>query len=204
MCAVVGVCASVKAQPLLSTLNSPIATYWNIGIGYQTIAEQFTTGSLSESIGSVSFYTGNVYGSGDPLTVSFYSNVSGQPGSLVSNGSLTGPGSVSSDTLTTFDASNLTLAGNTTYWLVFDSAANFSVQVAAARPGSSLVTTTSQGWTLGNFGYRSGGSTSAYSFTYNGIYLPVFSIASPAPEPSTLGLAGLGGVLSLLVLRRGK
>jgi hypothetical protein len=201
--AMVGICASGVAQPLLSTLGSTAGNDWNIGSGYFSIAEEFTTGSLSESIGSVSFYTGNLYGSGDPLTVSFYSNASGQPGSLVSDGSLSGPGSLSSHALITFNASALTLTANTTYWLVFDSVANYSVQVQN-RQGGSLVTTSSQGWTLGNFGYKNEGSANAYGFTYTGIAEPLFSIASPAPEPSIMGLAGLGGILSLWFLSRRK
>jgi hypothetical protein len=198
-----GVCTSAPAQSLLSTMASSNDNEWVIGAEDAfSIAEEFTTGSQSESIGSVSFEVNSSTASGDPLTVRFYSNNSGQPGSLVADGSLTGPAHITENAANTFTASGLTLAANTAYWLVFDNTTSTDVDIAN-RQGGSLVTTTSAGWVLDKLGYELEGSGPNYSFAYTGIAEPLFAIASPVPEPGTIALASLGG-LGLWFLRRQK
>ena len=76
-----------QAQGLLSTLGDTVVTAYRI-TSFAAAAQQFTTGNQSLSVNSVSVNLGDI---GAPLGVSFYSNGSGDPGSLLPNGTLTGP-----------------------------------------------------------------------------------------------------------------
>jgi hypothetical protein len=191
-----------KASPphLISTLNSTPGNVWGIGADAFSLAQQFTTGSQSETIGSVSVSIANAWPASD-FTVSFYSNASGTPGSLLSNGLLSGPSTPTSDVINLYGASGLTLNANTTYWLVFENPAATYVSIRNTDSGGVLNTSSSAGWTLGNTDYKifNGGSYASYPNA-----VPLFSIdITPVPEPTTLVLAGLGG-LSLLLMRRKK
>ena len=92
----------------------------------------------------------------------------------------------------TFSASNLTLAANTTYWVVFQNAGTAYDYVNAAMGGSPY--TSSAGWSLG--------STRLVGLMTEP-YLPVFSINS-VPEPSTCALLLFGAIPLLAQLYRGQ
>ncbi|MGA2280314.1 MAG: choice-of-anchor R domain-containing protein [Verrucomicrobiota bacterium] len=198
--ALLGVAITVPAQSLLSTLNSTPGNEWSIGADALSMAQQFTTGSQSENIGSVSVDIAYAQ-DGSDFTVSFYSDVSGQLGSLVSNGLLSGLGTPTSDAVNLYGASGLTLDANTTYWLVFENPVATYVYIRNTDSGGILSANSSAGWTLGDTDYKifNGGSYSSYPNA-----VPLFSIdVAPVPEPATLALAGLGG-LGLLLFRRRK
>ena len=197
--ALLGAAFTAPAQDLFSTLTSPIYGSGGPENGnnwYQV----FTTGSQSENIGSVSVDIAYAQ-DGSDFTVSFYSDVSGQLGSLVSNGLLSGLGTPTSDAVNLYGASGLTLDANTTYWLVFENPVATYVYIRNTDSGGILSANSSAGWTLGDTDYKifNGGSYSSYPNA-----VPLFSIdVAPVPEPATLALAGLGG-LGLLLFRRRK
>jgi hypothetical protein len=203
--ALLGAAFTAPAQDLFSTLTSPIYGSGGPENGnnwYQV----FTTGSQSENIGSVSVDL--CYYADTDFQVAFYTAGDAQPGSLVSNGLLTGPatpvaGAFSgTPVLNTYTASGLTLAANTTYWLAF---IDFSSSGTLFSVTGDPITSGSGGFTLGD-SYQNFGSTYYdNNIAYDEPITPLFSIngVEPVPEPSTLALAGLGG-LSLLLLRRRK
>jgi hypothetical protein len=200
--AILGLCVSINAQSLLTTMGSTAGNVWGISSGSFSVAQQFTTGSQDADIGSV-LLSISTSQAGAAFTVGFYSNASGQPGSLVANGLLSGPSVPAANDINTYTASGLNLSANTTYWLVLDNTSASYVGVRN-RQGQPLVSSSSDGWTLGNLGYKSETSTGSYSMVYTGIAEPLFSIVAPVPEPSTLALAGMGGLGLMWHLRRRK
>lgn len=188
-----GVVVSASGQSLLSTLNDTQNNAWGIGTNGTVVAEQFTTGSQSEAVGSVSVDILASPGS-TAFTVSLYDDVSGQPGTLLSNGLLSGPSSPTSSSINLYDATGLTLAANTTYWVVFNNTDGGEVGLAAA---SSLSSTSSAGWTLGSTGFYYASSPGPYNTGYTGLATPLFSIDSPSsvPEPSTGAFGFLAGLI---------
>jgi hypothetical protein len=195
-------CASAKGQStLLSTLDTPFGTFWGLNTAdWTTVAQEFTTGSQSENVGSVSVNI-VVTSDGNNFTVSFYNNISDAPGSLLSNGLLSGPGTPTADSINYYNASGLTLAANTTYWLVFDNSSAIDLGLGCASGGDAgLATSSSAGWSLGDLAY---GSSGTYTLL-NNQWTPLFSVSDSnvsVPEPATLALAGLSG-LGLLLFRR--
>jgi hypothetical protein len=203
--ALLGMAATAPAQSLMSTLTSP-----TIGSGgpenSRNWYQVFTTGSQSENIGSVSvdlcFYADTDF------QVAFYTAGDAQPGSLVSNGLLTGPATPvagpngSNPILNTYTASGLTLAANTTYWLAFTDASSSGTLFSLT---GSPITSGSGGFTLEDSYYGSGFPYTDNTIAYGEPVGPLFSIngVAPVPEPTTLALAGLGG-LGLLLFRRRK
>ena len=132
-------------------------------------------------------------GSGTTFTVSLYDDVSGQPGTLLSNGLLSGPGSPPGSGISLYDATGLTLAANTPYWIVFNNTDGPEVLISNVASSSF---TTSAGWTLGSTGFYYASSPGPYNTGYTGLATPLFSIDSPSsvPEPTVgafLFLAGL-------------
>jgi hypothetical protein len=192
---------TAPAQSLLSTLGSTPGNNWFTGSGGFTVAQEFTTGSLSELIASVSVAIGPISSAGSDFTVSLYSDASGQPGTLLNQ--LAGPTTPTSSAVNAYTASGLTLTASTVYWLVFDNPASGStVYVQNTDTGGSLVTTSSAGWSLGNTEIVPTGSK-PYEIYPNAV--PLFSIdASPVPEPAPLTLSALGGLGWLWQIRRRK
>jgi hypothetical protein len=196
-----GVAVSAGGQSLLSTLNNTAQGAWGIGTNGTVVAQQFTTGSQSEDVGSVSVDIWSSPGSGTAFTVSLYDDVSGQPGTLLSNGLLSGPAAPPGPGISLYDATGLTLAANTTYWIVFNNTDGPEVDIADVASSSF---TASAGWTLGSTGFYYASSPGPYNTGYTGAATPLFSIDSPSsvPEPSVgafLSLAGL--VLVARVMR---
>ncbi len=190
---------ALNAESFLSTLDSTPNNIWSIGTF--EVAQMFTTGNTSKDIGSVSVKIDGVTSQTCNFSVSIYSDNAGSVGSVLGTGLLSGPSVPASFALNTYAASGLTLGANTPYWLVFRNTGSGDVYVADTQGGTTVVTS-SAGWTTPN--------TSAYRFDTSGSFntwanaLPVFSIDSvaPVPEPATLSLAAIGGLL--LVFRRRK
>ena len=189
-----GAAVSASGQSLLSTLNNTAQGAWGIGTNGTVVAQQFTTGGQSEDIGSVSVDIWSSTGSGTAFTVSLYDDVSGQPGTLLSNGLLSGPGSPPGSGISLYDATGLTLAANTPYWMVFNNTDGPEVLISNVASSSF---TTSAGWTLGSTGFYYASSPGPYNTGYTGLATPLFSIDSPSsvPEPTVGTFLFLGGLI---------
>lgn len=196
--------AQAQSSYLLSTLDSTPGSQWGIGPYSCIVAQQFTTGSQSESISSVFVDIGNLSDSGSDFTVSIHSNNSGSVGSLLNNGLLTGASVPTVNSVNEYSASGLTLDANISYWLVFkNTASDTQVRIQAIASGDTLVTDSSDGWTtLSTTTYSQDGGTSYHVWPDEA---PLFAISSSTavPEPTTLALAAVGG-LGLLLFRRRK
>jgi len=203
--ALTGLCVTASAQSLFSTLTSPIYGSGGPAYGYNWY-QVFTTGSQSENIGSVSVDL--CYYADTDFQVAFYTAGDAQPGSLVSNGLLTGPATPvagpnsGEPILNTYTASGLTLAANTTYWLAF---IDFSSSETLFSLTGDPITSGSGDFTLGDSYGGNGVPYTDNNIDYDEPIATLFSIngVEPVPEPSMLALAGLGG-LSLLLFRRRK
>jgi len=194
-----GMTASASAQStLLSTMNSPlssVSTLWTGG-GFSGFAQVFTTGSQIENIGSVTVNEGTYSGINAAFSVSFYTDGGNHPGSLVNNGLFTGS-AIAYPVCKTFQP--LTLEANTTYWLVLnDSSTRASFTETSS---ANLVLSGNGGFAFGDSYYS---LDQGASWAKSSSYIPMFTIdsAAPVPEPSTLALAGLGGLGTLLLRRR--
>jgi hypothetical protein len=190
------------APPYVMISTSATTSGSNWDVGDFIVAQQFTTGSQSENIPWVIADIGPTSSAGSGFEVSIFSDASGQVGSLLNNGLLTGAGSPTVNSNIRYMASGLTLAADTSYWVVFENPVVGSHVDVQDTQGGSLTTQSRAGWTtLSTTDYSSDGGT-----TYNSLAnaVPLFEIDGvvATPEPSTLALAGLGGLGMLWQLRR--
>ena len=114
--------STVTAPPLVSNIGQTAATGAANVSTTQSSAQGFTTGTNSGgyTLDSVELAVTPFDGTASDITVSIYSESSGDPGTLVHT--LTTPGSLS-DPVTTFTApSGATLAASTTYYVVASTA----------------------------------------------------------------------------------
>jgi hypothetical protein len=112
---------------------------------------------------------------------------------------LSGPTAPPVDTVSTYTATGLTLAADTTYWVIFDNPGDGTVSVANTQDGTPN-TVAAPGWSLGSTGYRNEGG-GAYNYSYTGIATPLFAI-NAVPEPSTVALMALSGMGALFFSTR--
>ena len=156
----------------------------------------FTTGSSDSVLDSITLDLST--GSGSGFTLSLYAdNGSSLPGSLLET--LTGNASPTAGGLVTYTSSGTALAANTTYWWVASVAAPTAGNFSTVTTGDSAGTSP-EGWTFAST-YQGNGSGS-----WNNIGSTAqFSVAATidaVPEPSTLALAGMGGLGLLMMFRR--
>jgi hypothetical protein len=183
-----GTAVSARAQTYLSTVADSRINNWVVATGGFTdpVAQKFTLGSQSESIGFVAVQIDSQSQAGANFAVSIHSDSAGSPGALVSNGLLSGPAQPTVNALVNYTASGLTLAANTSYWLEFTNTTSSAVYVSGT---SSTTYTSSDGWTLPattDFSFNGGAFWSATSEA-----TPLFSI-NAAPEPGSILLLTLG------------
>ena len=197
--AMFGVCAPASAQ-LLSDTND--AVLGNYDIGYTTAGQQFTTGSSSATIDSVAVLSYFNSGTPEDFTVGIYSDASGVPGSLLSNGALTGPTTLETETTDIYDATGLTLSPNTAYWVVFSNPAGAANYVEVKNTSSTTFTSTA-GWVFGQTAVSTSGLSGPWNLDSNLNALIAINGTAAVPEPSVLALAGLGG-FGLMFFRRKK
>jgi len=165
------------------------------GEGIFTAAQGFTTGSNSYTLTSVSLLFNSV--SGIDFQLGLYSNDGNTPGSQLAL--FAGPGSPEVALNIYAAPSNITLDPLTQYWLVASTATMDDMFFVTMTDDLSYVTT--DGWSmnsaLGNFG---GGWMPQDSTV---IQFSVNVTGQTVPEPSSVALAGLGG-LAILFYRRQK
>jgi len=165
-------------------------------------AQSFTTGDVAFTLDSVALSLEPSSGTGG-FTVSLYDDSGNQPGTLLTTlagndspgAGLEGPGG----SLYTYTGS-LDLNLDTTYWVVADVSADYTGNVYGWDVGNAGTTV---GSTVGA-GYSTDGGASwgvDNSFSY---LMQVAAEPTAVPEPSTLALAAMGGLGSLLLLRRRK
>lgn len=158
---------------------------------YSRLAQSFTTGAsafLLDNI-TVKIYDGTNSGSG--FSVDLYSDLDGQPGSLIET--LSGSNQPSSGDYAYTSAGSTTLAADSTYWWVASLSEGGSRSTSLWETNSTAETGLS-GWTIGDGHAYSGSSTGGWSSTSSPLQFSVNG--SAVPEPSTYaafaGLAALG------------
>lgn len=185
------------ADTYLNNLAQPQQYYADVSYS-KWVASRFVTSGDAPAFDLNSLTLGNIYDStpGGNFYVGIYST-GGTPGSETV-GSLVGTlsGNSSPDSLGeyTYTASDITLQGNTSYWLV----TAVSSGSATYEVGYTYDTTASGGWTIPTSRTYSWSLDQGTSWgTYGGYYPYRYEIdATPIPEPGTFLLVSLGlGVL---------
>ena len=156
-------------------------------------AAAFTTDASPYSLDSVEMsMLSNSGGPGD-LVVSLYSDNGGVPGTSL--GVLSNPDVITHGN-NIFTATGLTLAPDTTYWVVAEPNLNTLLSLVDFYWWNSRTSDQSADASLNSDGSNWG----AWSAASGGLTLEVY--ATPVPEPATLTLAGLGVVAALAFRRR--
>jgi hypothetical protein len=189
--------AASAASVVLSENLSAATGGTEAASGGRWLTASFGTDASSYTLESVTLLLANA--STGQASLALYTDDGLQPGSLV--GTLTSPGSYSNSlTNTTFTASGITLAGNSTYWVVLKAiGGQFDWSWTADNTGSGA-----------GFQHTWGASDDAGAtwFTYD-IYptqLSVSATAAAVPKPGSMILLGSGAVVLLgysLYRRRG-
>ena len=185
---------------LSSTPGTYLAAYQNGMFGPEIIemTSGFTTGSSDSVLDSITLDLSADDNSGSGLTLSLYAdNGSSMPGSLLET--LTGNASPTAGGLVTYTSSGTALAANTTYWWVASLTPPGTGVFATDTTGDSAGTSP-EGWTFdttyqgdGTGYWNNIGSTAQFS---------VDASIGAVPEPSTLALAGMGGLGLAMMFRR--
>ena len=153
--------------------------------------QSFETGVFSNGyiLNSVSLLMGEWLGLASNFDVSLFSDNSGQTGTFLGN--LNGNADPETAGQYVYTASDIILNSTTTYWIV--ATCNSSSPGPQEPPGgytwqitSSPGYISSDGWNIDTFGISSSAG--------NGYFLQFSVNATPAPEPSALGLLALGGL----------
>jgi len=176
----------------VGTINNPMMPEMN---GIHARAQGFMTGTQDLTLESInlSFATSDSSG-GFGLHLYDSTGSGNAPGSLL----LTLDGNSSpSDGLFAYTGA-FDLAPNTLYWLVADVSSDFSSSVYGVNVTASAPTIGS-----GPGMYSTDGGADWESMAPFNLQMQVTAVPTVVPEPSTMALAGLGG-LSLLAYRRRK
>jgi hypothetical protein len=169
------------------------------------VAQWFTAGGVSQTLGSVTLRLENTSFGDETVTVHLYSNVNtfgfDQPGSsLLTIGSFTIPAQTNSFADFMLSAPAFTLQANTTYWL--EAEGSSSLGPLPVSWAETLSTTTTGPGTLGSWA-RTPGPPVWTPAPSGRLQLEVDSAeVAGVPEPSGLALAGLGALALLGFGRR--
>ncbi len=166
----------------VSNLNQSTAEHngiWNT----ESLAAAFTVGNTAAALASVSVSLANANGSGGHFNLSLWSDSGGSPGSSLAV--LAGNNTPTSAGIYTYaTASPLTLAANTTYWIVAASpdaiganAFQWNLTFSSALDAGSI-------WTMSGSKYNSGGG---WNSSGNGVYQQ-FSVTVTNAQPPAISL----------------
>ena len=156
-----------QAQTTVTLVSNVGQSNGSTGVLGNDNAQAFTTGSneLGYTLTSVEIRFAAVANTATTYAVGIWSANSGAPGSRVTNGSLTGPGTLTAHSLNTFTASGagVELAKDTTYFVVIDSSSG-----AVNRLQNTVLdtedATPAAGWSIGDISlYRSRTSTGSWT-----------------------------------------
>jgi hypothetical protein len=180
-----------NADVIVSNLADTTAGAESVeGNDAQIVAQEFVTGSQSESLGDVIVHLGFASGTLVPQGELTADN-SGTIGANLT--SLIFPPSPANGDVTLTPASNITLAANTGYWVILsagtdsaDYAWNYTSTTSSSFPNDAVST--------------DGGSMFFYNQNPGTVQLEVDSAS--VPEPASLGILALGGIA--LLRRRGR
>jgi hypothetical protein len=193
--------ASVQAAVVLSNMgsggldNTSGSVNTNI-TNDALLASGFKTGSVAQQLDWVSIVAENI--NPGTMSVQIFSNNSGNPGSSIATS--TGI-SVGSKDVYQFNFSSVTLAANTTYWVLPQSGMKWYAETANAEPTAQ----NSSGFTYEGTRFTEEGDWFASGFNYN---IAVSTISDeppppgPVPEPALTSLLCLSGIA--LIRRRMK
>jgi hypothetical protein len=160
------------------------------------LAQSFTAGGVSQTLGSVTLRLMNDASLDKTVTVNLFSDNGGVPGSsLLAIGSVTLPAHTNSFADFALSApSAFPLQANTTYWLEAEgSFSSLGVPGAVEWAETDSTTTTGPG-TLGNWADTNNPSFGWVPDTSGRLQMEVDSApVAGVPEPSGLALLGLGG-----------
>jgi hypothetical protein len=168
------------------SLHSFFGTY----ISCQKVAVSFTTDASTYSLDSVILNLSLSSGDSSELSVGLYDDSSNLPGASL--GRLTNPSSIGAQDNYTFTVTGLTLAPDTTYWIVAEPLSEMEVGWAD--------TLSSMGWACADSGSDSLWAAWEPGETYGSTPSLVVN-GMVVPEPSTCSLLALGIVALLGSLR---
>ena len=192
--------ASVQAAVVWSNMGSDglTDTSGNVSTDFfsdSLLASGFTTGSVAQQLDWVSFVGENLE-SGTKV-VEIFSNNSGNPGSSFATSNAV---TVGNKRVYQFNFSGVTLAANTTYWVLPQSQTRWYVENSNASPTAQ----NSSGFTYKGAQYLEEGDWFLSGFNYT-LAISTTSNAPPppaAPEPALTSLLCFGGIA--LIRRRMK
>lgn len=174
----------------------------------QSIGTSFTTGNFESRIDTVKIYAAYAPASNGEFFLSIRGDKKGLPGSILSNGNLTGSTAPTSSGYWIaqeyeYVAHNLILEPNSTYWLVAESDATFGH--GYVWPGThSTGDDSSYEWSIGNFyavGHYGSDSWSSTASAGNPSTAMFQIEGSVIPEPSSAILLCLSGCLIVFKVR---
>lgn len=177
-------CVPALPDVIVDNIGAPCGCYLD---GPGLVGVEFTP-SATYQLTDVAAYMGNFSASSSPVDFYIYSNAGGVPFTELT--ALTGTIAGTADTTTQAEVDSgapsvpLTLEGGTNYWFVIDLTSNLGWEAGSTEPPYAY--NIGSGWIANG--------PQALAFEVNGT--PVAT-----PEPGTLGLAGSGIALAILVRR---
>jgi hypothetical protein len=156
------------------------------------IAQRIITGNNSSGyiLNAIQLLMGAASGNPSGFNVSIYSSLSDEPNNSLGNLVGSDP---SAGGIFTYTASGLTLSPSTVYFIV-QTAATPMAQGAYDWSVADSFTQGSDVWTIDDFYFSSPDGTSWTEYVRENVFQMAI-YATPVPEPSTLGLTALGGLL---------
>lgn len=201
--------APAEAATIVSNLGESVDSGSSFSFNGEWSATSFTTGAnpqgymlnsatvnIQNPINASAFFASIFSSTGTPSQAPLQ-----PPGSQVANGALSGA-SVPTTGLNTYAATNLTLAPNTTYWLVLGKGPGGSFGGFTWRATISDNQSSTDGWTIGDVIRFTSDSGASWG---QGGAAGLFSIDADAiPEPTSLALASvaLGAIAAALRANR--